>query len=183
MELDELKSSWNSTISQPKTENELGLMLKENRHPVLKRIRKQIIIETAGWSVLLLCYYSMFDGADKPLIANAILIIAVLAALLHNLTGYNFSKSLVTDGDIKTSLQAYLKKVKLYATASIMLRVIFVGGLLTFFCWNVNIDSRRLLLLGAGLALLAMQLIVLGRVWANRLKALSNSVSALTNDQ
>jgi hypothetical protein len=180
MELDDLKSSWSSTISQPKTENELGLMLKENRHPVLKRIRKQIIIETAGWSVLLVCYYSMFDGADKPLIANAILIIAVLAALLHNLTGYSFSKSLVADGDIKSSLQAYLKKVKLYATISIMLRVIFVVGLLTFFCWNVNIDSRRMVLLGAGLALLLVQLIVLGKIWTTRLKALSNSLNTFT---
>ena len=181
MELDDLKSSWNSAISQPKTENELGLMLKENRHPVLKRIRKQITIETAGWLVLLLSYYSMFDGADKPLIANAILVIAVLAALLHNLTGYSFSKNLIGHGDIKTTLQAYLKKIRIYATLSITLRAMFVAGLLVFFCWNVTIDSRRYALLGAGLILLLIQLFVLGKVWTTRLKVLSNTLNTFTD--
>jgi hypothetical protein len=181
MALDDLKSSWNSTISQSKTENDLHLMLKENRHPVLKRIRKQIIIETTGWLVFLLCYYTMFDGATKPLIANAILIIAVLAALLHNLTGYSFSKNLVVDKDINTALQAWLAKMKSHARVSIVMRVIFIAGLLTFFCWNVNIDARRYVLLSAGLVLLIAQLMVLNRIWMGRIKSLRNALDGLSS--
>nr|WP_294789835.1 hypothetical protein [uncultured Mucilaginibacter sp.] len=176
MELDDLKSSWNSAVSQPKTEEELGLMLIENRHPVLKRIRRQIVIETAGWTVFLFCYYTMFDGADKPLIANAILIIAVLAALLHNLTGYNFSKNLTADADIKTAMQGYLSRMKQHAVITLMLRVLFIGGLLAFFCWNITLDSRRYILLGTGLALLITQLLVLYKIWMGRIRALNDSV-------
>ena len=178
MELDDLKSTWNTT-SQPKTEGDLHLMLKENRHPVLKRIRKHILIETAGWLALIICYYTMFDGADKPFIANVILMAAVLAALLHNLTGYGFSKSFVGSVNINTTLQAYIKKIKLYAAVSITLRVVFVAGLLTFFCWNVNFDTRRYVLLGGGLVLLIIQLVVLGKIWVQRVKALSSSLDSL----
>lgn len=180
MELDDLKSSWNSTISQPKTENDLHLMLKENNHPALKRIRKQIVIETAGWLVFLLCYYTMFDGAAKPLIANAMLVIAVLAALLHNLTGYSFSKNLVVDKDIKTALLAWLAKMKLHARVSIVLRVIFIAGLLTFFCWNVSIDARRYVLLAAGLILLVIQLVVLNSIWMGRIRSIRNTLNSLS---
>jgi len=180
MELDDLKGAWNSTVSQPKTENDLHLMLKENKHPVLKRIRKQIIIETAGWFLFLLCYYTMFDGDAKPLIANAILIIAVLAALLHNLTGYSFSKNLIVDKDINTALHTWLAKMKLHARLSIFLRVIFIAGLLTFFCWNVNIDARRYVLLGAGLVLLIVQLVVLNRIWMGRIRSLRNTLDNLS---
>jgi hypothetical protein len=180
MELDDLKSSWSSTISQPKTENDLQLMLKENRHPVLKRIRKHIIIETAGWSVFLLCYYTMFDGAAKPLIANAMLVIAVLAALLHNLTGYSFSKNMVVDKDIRTALLAWSAKMKSHARVSIILRVIFIAGLLTFFCWNVTVDARRYALLGVGLVLLIAQLAVLNRVWMGRIRSLRDALDSLS---
>ena len=176
MELDDLKSSWNSAVSQPKTEEELGLRLIENRHPVLKRIRRQIVIETAGWSVFLLCYYTMFDGADKPLIANAILIVAVLAALLHNLTGYSFSKNLMAGADIKTAMQVYLSNMKQHAVITLMFRALFIGGLLTFFCWNVTLDSRRYILLGAGLVLFITQLLVLYKIWMGRIRALNNSL-------
>jgi len=179
MDLDDLKNNWNSTIPQPKTENDLHLMLKENRHPVLKRIRKQIIIETAGWSVFLLCYYTMFDGAAKPLIANMMLVIAVLGALLHNLTGYSFSKNLVVDKDINSAMHMWLSKMKLHARVSIMLRVVFITGLLTFFCWNVAIDARRYVLLGLGLALLIAQLMVLNKIWTGRIKALNNTLDNL----
>lgn len=180
MELDDLKSSWSSTILQPKTEHELGLMLKENRHPVLKRIRRQIIIETIGWFALLLCYYTMFDGAEKPLIANAILILAVLATLVHNLTGYNFAKNLTVYADIKTAIQICLKKMKLHVIVTIMLRVIFIAGLLTFFCWNVTMDSRRYVLLAAALTLLIAQLVVLNNIWAGRIRSLRNSLQSFT---
>ncbi|MGY3213460.1 hypothetical protein [Mucilaginibacter sp. HD30] len=180
MELDDLKSSWNSAVSQQKTDNELRLMLKENRHPVLKRIRKQITIETAGWLMFLLCYYTMFDGAAKPLIANVILVLAVFAALLHNLTGYTFSKNLVVDNDLNTALHAWLKKMKLHVTVSIILRIIFIAGLLAFFCWNITIDTRRYLLIGAVLIILFGQLVVLRSIWMQRIKALRSSLGSLS---
>ena len=179
MELDDLKSIWN-TVAQPKTENDLHLMLKENRHPVLKRIRQQIIIETSGWLVFLLCYYTMFDGAAKPLIANAMLITAVLAAFLHNLTGYSFSKNLVVDKDINTALLTWLAKIKQHAMVSIILRVVFIAGLLTFFCWNVNIDARRYMVLGAGLVVFIAQLVVLNKVWMGRIRSIRDALDSLS---
>ena len=49
MELDDLKSDWNRIQPNSKSEEALLLMLQENKHPVLKSIRKQIVIEVTAW--------------------------------------------------------------------------------------------------------------------------------------
>src|SRR5687768_10948718 len=108
MELDQLKSTWNTPEVSSKTTKELKTMLLESRHPVLRGIRKQFAIEIAGWSVFLLCYYTMFDGDQKPVLVNLILVIAVLCSLIHNLTGYSFSKYLISGSNIRASLEHYL---------------------------------------------------------------------------
>ena len=45
MNSDELKSAWKGIAPPAKTNEEIKLMLQENRHPVLKGIRKQFTIE------------------------------------------------------------------------------------------------------------------------------------------
>ena len=45
MELNQLKSAWQGMGGPNKNNEELRKMLQENRHPVLKGIRLQMIIE------------------------------------------------------------------------------------------------------------------------------------------
>lgn len=87
-----------------KNNEELRKMLQENRHPVLKGIRLQMIIETTAWTIFLFVYYDMFDGHRKPLYLNALLVTAVLLLLLHSITGYLSAKNLVSGNNLKQSL-------------------------------------------------------------------------------
>jgi len=180
MELDELKSNWNKLEIPAKTTAEMQWMLKENKHPVLKGIRKQLTIEIIVWSAFLLCYYTMFDGHRKPALINTILVTSVLFSLIHNFTGYRFAKYLVNGTTIKASLEYYLSKLKIYAMVSIVSRLLFMAGLLLFFTYKLSFTASRYMLLVGVVLVFLVQLAILYRIWAKRLTTLRTALSSLT---
>ena len=88
MEQDALKSAWQSMDANRKTNTELSTMMRESSHPVLKQIRKQLILETIAFTALLFVYYDFFDGDRKPFYANMLLVMAMLFVIAHNIMGY-----------------------------------------------------------------------------------------------
>jgi hypothetical protein len=178
MDITELKHTWDTIRTPVKSVDDIKLMLSENRHPVLKEIRIQLTIEIIGWSVFLICYYTMFDGDRKPIWINLILIVSVLLPLVHNLMGYRFAKYLVNGTTIKESLKNYLSKVKIYAAVSIICRFLFIIGLLIFFTYGLNFNTKKYLLLTMIILLfLLIQLSVLYRLWSKRLKKLEKTMT------
>jgi hypothetical protein len=175
MELDELRSAWNEPIAPGKSAAELHRMLSENKHPVLKGIRRQLAIEIAGWSALILCYYTMLDGERKPLWLNALLLVSVLLPLMHNLLGYRIIKNPVSGANIITSLYAYRCKIKRYALIAIACRVAYMAGLLLFLTYNVHFDQRKLIALGLIGTLFAVNIFILYRVWHRRSKSIAEA--------
>ena len=178
MELNELKSAWNTLATPAKAEKEILSMLKENNHPVLKGIRNQLLIEIIGWSAFLLAYYTMFDGDQKPLLINLVLVVAMLFSLAHNLTGYGLAKYLMTGTSIRESLQHYLSKVKTYATISVVSRGFLWAGFLLFFTYNISFTSSKYFMLGVAIVIFLGQLTLLTRIWLTRLKRLGAALEA-----
>lgn len=177
MELAELKYTWDTIKTPVKSTDDIKLMLSENRHPVLKKIRKQLTIEIIGWSVFLICYYTMFDGDRKPIWINVILIVSVLLPLIHNLMGYRFAKYLVNGVTIRESLKKYRSKVKVYSAVSITCHFFFVIGLLVFFTQGLSFNTKKYISLAIIILIFLIQLSLLYRLWAKRLKKLENAVS------
>lgn len=180
MEIDELKTVWNTVETPVKTTEEIKLMLQENKHPVLKGIRKQAIIEVIGWSIFLVCYYTMFDGGYKPLWVNVLLLLSVLLPLIHNLMSYRFAKYLVQGNTIRESVSNYLSNVKMYAGVSVVSRAIFASGLLLFLTYSIKFNQDKYLSLGVIVLLFLVQLALLGNLWLKRLKKL-NAIAADLN--
>lgn len=176
MELTELKNVWDTLEISDKSTDDIKLMLSENRHPVLKNIRKQLTIEITGWSVFLICYYSMFDGDKKPISINIILVVSVLLSLIHNLMGYRFAKYLVNGVTIKESLKNYFSKVKAYAIVSIICRFLFVIGLLVFFTYGLSFNKNNYISLAIIIFIFVIQAILLYKLWAKRLKMIEKAV-------
>jgi hypothetical protein len=179
MELEELKASWNAAGQESKPKTELLKMLDPKRHPILKGIRKQIIIEVVGWTVFLLCYYSMFDGHEKPFLINLFLAGSLLISISHNVYGYKFSERVVHGDNLVTSLATYLKKVKWYAIQSIIVRIVFTAGLLTFLTYNISFNAQKYLLLVTVICVVMFQIFLLAALWLKRYKTLQNSLQAL----
>jgi hypothetical protein len=177
MELTEFKNVWDTVEIPVKSTDDIKLMLSENRHPVLKKIRKQLTIEIIGYSVFLICYYSMCDGDNKPIWINIILVVSVLLSLIHNLMGYRFAKYLVNGDTIKESLKNYFSKVKSYAIVSIICRVFFVIGLLMFFTYGLSFNKSKYISLILIIFIFVIQVILLYKLWAKRLKMIKKAMA------
>jgi len=171
MKDEELKSLWRSAEPDARSQKDILLMLEERRHPVLKSIKMQITIELMGWSAFLACYYSMFDGAMKPLFINIVLIVSVLVPFVHNLYGYNLVKNAADRSSILASLKQHLQRIKIYASASIISRVVFTAGFLLFFSYNISFNSSgRYLFAAIILVLVIIQIIILHKIWQKRIR-------------
>ncbi|WP_316789930.1 hypothetical protein [Pedobacter frigoris] len=181
MELDELMSDWKNISTPDKTNEQFSAMLKENNHPVLKGIRRQLVIEIAGWTTFLICYYSMFDGERKPLLINLILIVSILISMIHNVSWYNFAKHQVDDGSILSSLENYFSKVKRFAILSVIFRIVFAVGLLSFFSYNIRFGPEKYLLLAVVIFLFLIQIFILSGIWVRRLKLLRQTIDDFGN--
>ncbi|KIO76122.1 hypothetical protein TH53_16735 [Pedobacter lusitanus] len=176
MELNDIKSTWNTTKTPEMSETAIQAMLSENKHPVLKGIRKQLTIELLGWGIFLSCYYTMFDGNLKPMWVNILLILSVLFPILHNLTGYRFAKYLIHGTSLRESLKNYLSKVKIYAVIAVISRQIYLTGLLLFFTYGLSFNTSRYLSLTVITLIFLVQLWLSVRLWTKRLNHLRNSL-------
>lgn len=182
MELDQLKSAWNAVQTPVKTNKELSDMLIESKHPVLKDIRRQFLIEILGWSVFLLCYYTMFDGDQKPVLINVLLIASMLFALIHNISGYSFAKYLVNGSTIKSSLERYLSKIRIHAAVSILSRLVLITGFLVFFTYNIDFTTPKYVLLIGAIIVFLIQFGWLFNLWRKRLRTLRDTISNFNVD-
>lgn len=178
MELDDLKSEWNIIEFIPKKEKALLLMLQENKHPVLKSIRKQIVIEVSAWSLFLMVYYSMLDGSKKPFWINVLLVLAFALPIIHSIYGYYYNKYLTDGSDIKTSLEQLYTKLKKYALITIIARIGLISGMLLFLTYNIHFTTVKYFLLVLILFLFFIQLFVLYQLWIKNLRALQRIIKA-----
>ena len=178
MELTDLKNTWGIVKTPVKSAEDIQLMLLQNKHPVLKKIRRQLTVEIIGWSIFLLCYYTMFDGHYKPVWINIALIVSVLLSLIHNFMGFRLAKYPLNGATIKQSLKNYLHKVKIYAAISIICRALFIVGLLVFFTYDLSFNSKKYISLALIILIFLIQLFMLYRLWATRRKNLEAAVTA-----
>jgi hypothetical protein len=174
--MDPLKEAWKGAGSSSKSTADIKEMLKENKHPVLKKIRMQMIVEILGFSVFGVVYYDFFDGHQKPLYANVILVASLLLVIFHNLTGYINARRSVEGNNLRVSLEKYQHQLKTFALVSILSRITYTAGLSIFF---VSTIDTRLWALFFLLALLGVQVAILIRMWRNRLRAINTTVGSL----
>lgn len=177
--MDALKTAWKGADNNTKSTQDLKGMLKENKHPVLKDIRKQMIIEIVAFSAFALVYYDFFDGHQKPLYANIILAGALLLAITHNVIGYLGAKHPVKGNNIKGSLEKYLADLKVFALLSILSRIGYAAGLLIFFTSVIAITDTKQWIIGGIIAVFVIQGGILVNLWLNRIRGIKTAVESL----
>lgn len=179
MEIEELRKEWQS-IKTPQIDlDRLKDMTIEKSHPVLSGIRRQLTIELFGWIAFLIVCFTGLDAGQKPMLTNVILIISVTLPMIFNIYGYRLSKELIAGPDISSSLQNRIGSLRHFAIASVALRLMLITGVGYFFISAIDMDQRRLMLLGAGSVILIFPLYLLIRVWTKRLHKLSGTLRLL----
>lgn len=177
--MDPLKSAWNDTPTPSRNLSELQAIIDRQASPVLKGIKRQLIIEIAEYTLFLLAYYDFFDGDKKPLFLNAILVIAVLFLLVHNVTGYTLVKAPDAGNNLLDSLRKQLRKIKKYAAISVASRVFAFAGIFSFFLLDIHWNSRKYFALAVIAILIALQQYLLRKIWAGRIRRISGAVKEL----
>ncbi|MFL9831478.1 hypothetical protein ABS764_11530 [Flavobacterium sp. ST-87] len=179
MELHDLKSDWKAIEADSKDEATLVRMLQENKHPVLKSIRKQILLEITGWVLFLMVYYSMFDGSEKPFWVNLILIISLLLPILHNVYGYYHNRYLTDNSNIKIALVQLYIRIKKFALIAVIARLGFISGLLVFFTYGIQFTMPKYFLLLFTTVIFLIQLRILYRIWIKRIIQIQDCIHTL----
>lgn len=174
-----LKSVWQGVATPQRTPAELKAIMTEKTHPVLKGIRQQLVIESIGFIALLLVYYDIFDGHQKPMYANVLLVGSLLFAIGHNLIGYFFARQKLKDGSISTLLENQLSRLKRYAVLSVLMRMLTTLGLLGFFMSAINLSEKGFGILLLAVPLVILQVLVLSRIWLRRIRQIQEAISSL----
>jgi hypothetical protein len=179
MEHDPLKAAWQGYGSAAKSNIELRQMLHEGKHPVLKRIRRQMIVEALAFTAFLCVYYNAFDGSRKPLAANVLLVAAMLLAIVHSIISYWFTKRYGQGNNLRQSLYAQLSGIKLHAVLSVATRALMAVCVLLFFTSVVTFTVAKYWLLGGIVVIFLGQMVLLGKMWATRVRQLKATINGL----
>lgn len=179
MERDTLIAAWQAADATSKNNAELISMLQEGQHPVLKHIRKQLIIEIIAFSIFLFVYYDFFDGDQKPLYANLLIVGAMILVIIHNILGYIFTRRSFKGNNIKQSLEGHLVSLKKHAAISVTCRTLMAGCLLLFFTSVINFTASKYWALIAIVLIFLIQLIVLWSLWQKRIRKLGGTIESL----
>lgn len=178
--LENLKSNYVAAEAEQFSNEDLIAMLSVNKHPSLKGIRNQLIIESIFWIGFLAFYYDMFDGHLKPTLWNVLLVLAVGFLLVHNLLGYRITNNPINGSNITRSLMNYLNRIRKYAYLSISARVFALLILFGYFFSGLeSIESRHYWSIGAIGLIVAIQVYFLWRVWSKRIASITSSYAEL----
>jgi hypothetical protein len=180
MELDDMKSYWKHLPSESdKPADALKHMIKENGHPVLKGIRRQLAIEIAGWLIFLIVFYDFFDGHKKPLYLNLLVVGAGIFLVAHNLLGYITSRNLHAASNLTHALSHYLARVKTYSVVSVASRLVSTTAVLMFLTDGIQFTREKYVMLAGVLLVFTVQIGWLIRLWIKRIVELEGSVREL----
>lgn len=168
MELDHLKSDYQNAGKTSLSKNDIQKMIQDNNHPVLKGIKRQLLIETVLWAIFLAVYYNIFDGHLKSPLWNILLVVAVLFILVHNALGFQITNNPINGETILESLKNYQTKIKNYAVISIVTRVLAIAMLLGYFTSTITLTQEKLFSLGLITLIFPIQIYLLQRVWIKR---------------
>lgn len=177
--MDALKSAWQQLPGGEKQPQELHGMLQEGRHPVLRQLRRQVVIESLLFSAFLAVYYNMFDGHRRPFWVNALLVTGVLLVVLHGLTGYFNAKRPVKEAGLQQALAARLGQLRNFAVWSVALRLVSTACILLFFTYGITFTMEKEIMLGWAALVLVVQFALLIMLWRRRIRRLGGALDEL----
>lgn len=170
MELDNLKSNWKKVGIGKKGENELLMMTKIKNHPNIKKVRVKFIIETILTTVFLVAYYDAFDGANKSLWMNLLLIVTTVSHITVCFIGWLVLRNPIKGENLKTSLINFQNKLKRMAISVLMTSFLFGSSIILFFASTIDFTKGKYLMLAGMLLSLLLLVYLSSRNWFKRVE-------------
>ena len=183
MNLEDFKTNYANAEQEQVSKEVLIGMLNVNKHPVLRGIRIQLMIESIVWTLFLAFSYDFFDGHLKPMLWNILLVSAVGLLLVHNMLSYQIMDN-QTDGlNVIDSLKNHLKRMHKYAYLSIFTRAFAILIVFGYFLSAIDsFESRHYWSLGFLVLIISAQVYSLWWVWMKRINTLALRYKQLVQD-
>lgn len=175
---DPLKAAWQQA-KLPAHGDLSTLMRTRGGHPVMSRIRRQLILEGSCYILFLLVYYDFFDGHTRPLYLNIILVLSVACMLVQHINGYLLAAGRLKAPDLLQSLQQKVRQLKQYAWLSVGSRVLGWCGILLFFSSGITWTTPKYWLLAGIAIVMAIQMVLLWQLWQRRINRVNDTLLAL----
>jgi hypothetical protein len=176
MELNDLKSVWKDAGKTSKSEADLYQMTKITNHPSLKKIRTKLIFETMGLLSFLLIYCNWFDGDNKPLYANLLLVTAILLFIFNDVIGFIFMLKPIKGSNLKSSIHNYFVRIKRLSIFSIIISLLYSISIVIFFTSVISFTKEKYLILIGIIVILLVMTYFSSKIWSNWIKNLKQQV-------
>jgi hypothetical protein len=181
MEFENLKSNWKKAGVGKKDQKELLMMTKIKNHPDIKRIRIKFIIETFLIIVFLAVYYDGFDGANKPLWANLLLIAATTSYIIVRFVGWLVLRNPIKGDSLKTSLITFQNKLQRMAISVLLTSFLFGSAIILFFASSIDFTKGKYFMV-VGMVLSLILLVYLSsRNWFKRVEGINTILLDFNN--
>ena len=174
--MDPLKSAWDST---PTPSSNITDIISRHTSPVLKDIRKQVILEATGYTIFLIVYYDFFDGDQKPFYLNLLLVASVLCMLAQSVTGYVLARYPAAEYNLLESMRKKLQHIRKYALVSIFTKILAFAGIFAFFILSVQWTQQKSLLMIPLLLIIVAQAYFQWKIWAGRIYRVKQTIEEL----
>lgn len=183
MDLEELKSDYLKAGKEKMDKEHLHRMISANRHPVLRRIKIQLILESSFWAIFLAVYYNFFDGHLKSPLWNSLLIISVVLILVHNLLGYRITNIPINKPNVRLTLKNYLERIRKYAIISMFTRVLAITMIFGYFMSSIEAyENKHYWSLVFLILLITIQIYLLKSVWSKRINRVALTYEQLSSN-
>jgi hypothetical protein len=169
MELADFKSDFKNAESGYFSKENIKQFMLVNKHPALKGIKIQMILESTFWAVFLAVYYNFFDGHLKSPLWNVLLVLSVVLILVHNVLAYQITSIPINGENILDSMKKYLDRINTYSRISIGTRMVAIALILGYFISTISFTPEKYWSFGIVLLIFPVQFYLLQKVWAKRI--------------
>jgi hypothetical protein len=180
MDINELKSNWQKSNSERKSQTELQRMTRIKNHPKLKRTKIKFIIEVVLLVIFLAVYHNILDGGNKPLWLNIILVISIVFYIANDITGYLALLHPVQGNNIVTSLENLKVKLRRVSIVSLLISMSFAFSLILFLTINIHFTTSKYVLLTGMILTLLIMTYISYQTWISRISQINQSMQEFT---
>ncbi|MGF6846053.1 hypothetical protein QFZ51_001288 [Chitinophaga sp. W3I9] len=174
--MDPLKSAWDNA---PTPDRDISAIIVKHTSPVLKDIRKQVILEAIGYSIFLIVYYDFFDGDKKPYYLNLLLVVSILCMLAQSVTGYVLARSPAVEYNLLESMRKKLHNIRKYALITIFTKILAFAGIFAFFLASIRWTQQKYLTLIPLVIIVGVQAYFQWKIWKGRIYRVKQTVEEL----
>ena len=182
MEIDEMKSIWNSKSPNSSPEKLETMMAPKLEHPMFKKICLQLLIEMIPWLALILFYRNVFDGDQKSDLANAIFVFGLLQAIVVNFCNYVAIAKINAKGNLLANMRLNIAKFKFLRLVILSSRLLLMVSIVCFFLMDLGMNNKRYIGLSGITLSFGFLLLLTFRQWQRRIDRLNATIASFTAD-